>query len=104
MKKIFFIVIYYIFSASFTYAETLTGTILDKRNYPVGGMEVRLFNPSPEIGVSRPIYTNSNGVFFFDDVPYVSGYYDLECYWKGKLVYRGSIKVRGNESLPPINL
>ncbi len=84
------------------HAESLMGQVLNRRGFPVGGMEVRLFHPGP--GLSRSRYTDRNGFFYFDYVPPVGGSYDIEYYWKGQLIYRGPVTVRGNTQLPPIRL
>lgn len=83
-------------------SETLTGQVLDKRGIPVPGMEVRLYHPGP--GLSRPRYTNQNGIYFFNFVPPVQGSYSIEYYWRGRLIYRGPVTVIGNTRLPPIRL
>ncbi len=85
-----------------SFAESLMGQVLDKRGVPITGMEVRLYHPKS--GLSRPRYTNYEGVFFFDFVPAVRGNYDIEYYWKGQLIYRGSVFVQGNVRLQPIRL
>ena len=83
-------------------AESLIGQVVDRRSIPITGMEVRLFHPGP--GLSRPRYTDARGVFFFDFVPPVRGRYDIEYYWKGELIYRGSISIVGNTQLPTLAL
>ncbi len=82
------------------FAETVMGQVLDKNGSPITGMEIKLFHP--ESGLSRPRYTDERGKFFFDFVRSVEGNYDIEYYWKGNLIYRGSIQVRGNVQLPSI--
>ena len=85
-----------------SFAETLSGQVVDKQGIPVPGMEVKLFHP--EQGASRPRYTNQKGVFNFDYVPPVQGSYDIELYWMGQLVFRKSIAVKGDVELDPIHL
>ena len=85
-----------------SFAETLSGQVVDKQGIPVPGMEVKLFHP--EQGTSRPRYTNQKGVFYFDYVPQVQGTYDIELYWRGELVFRKSIAVTGDVELDPIHL
>ena len=85
-----------------SFAETLMGQVLNNSGIPVPGMEVRLFHPGP--GLSKPVYTNGDGVFYFSFVPIVPGSYDLEFYWRGNIVFRRSVLVRGNTRLAPLNL
>lgn len=82
-----------------TVAESLMGQVLDSRGLPVPGMEVVLYHP--QVGESRQRYTSKNGVFYFDYVPLVRGLYDIEFYWRGTLVYRDRIFIKGNLKLPP---
>lgn len=98
---IFVLLLSYLFPLT-SFAESLMGQVVDRRGIPIPGMEVQLYHPDP--GVSRPRYTDREGIFFFDYVPPVNGYYDIEYYWRGRLIYRGSIQVIGNVQLPPITL
>ncbi|VAW44280.1 hypothetical protein MNBD_GAMMA04-79 [hydrothermal vent metagenome] len=98
---IFVLLLSYLFSMT-SFAESLKGQVVDRHDVPVPGMEVRLYHPDP--GVSRPRYTDRDGIFFFNYVPPVNGYYDIEYYWRGELIYRGSVQVIGNVQLPPIIL
>jgi len=82
-----------------TSAESLMGQVLDRRGIPVPGMEVVLYNP--DAGLSRSRYTSRDGVFYFNFVPLVRGQYDIEFYWRGNLVYRDRIVIRGNLQLAP---
>ncbi len=84
------------------YAETLMGKILDKRGTPVPGVKVILYHPIP--GESSPQFTDYDGIFYFSFVSFQRGPYDLEFYWRGKLIFRSSITVRGHMQLEPIRL
>ena len=107
MKISRYLIIIFVLLLSFflpmkSFAESLRGRVLNRGGVPVTGMEVRLFHPRS--GVSRPRYTNRDGVFYFDYVPRVNGNYNIEYYWKGRLVYRGIIQVLGSVNLPDTRL
>lgn len=84
-------------------AETLRGTVRDKGSgKPIPGLEVKLYHPAE--GESRPTYTNQYGEFYFPFVPYQSDPYDLEFYWRERLIFREQIKIRGDQNVGPYDL
>jgi hypothetical protein len=84
-------------------AETLRGTVLDSRTgVPVPGMKVILYHPA--VREIRPQYTDRYGKFYFTFVPHQNGPYDLEFYWRDKLIFRDRIEIQGDMELPPYSL
>ena len=82
-------------------AASLIGQVIDgRRDTPIPGMEVVLYHP--QVGPSRPRYTGPDGVFFFSYVPRVRGDYDLEFYWRGRLIDRIRISIEGDVRMDPI--
>ncbi|MCK5888644.1 MAG: carboxypeptidase regulatory-like domain-containing protein [Methylococcales bacterium] len=79
-------------------AESLKGKVVDKKGKPITGMIIKLFHPKH--GMSRPRYTNKRGQFHFRAIPSSKGQYDIEYYWKDRLVHRERITVKGDTRLP----
>jgi hypothetical protein len=79
---------------------TLVGTIKSARSVPVAGLEVYLVHP--QIGRSRPAYTDAHGQFRLSSVPDINDLYFLEVYWDDDLVYWDRVRVQGYTPLAPI--
>jgi hypothetical protein len=81
---------------------TLVGTIKSSRGIPVAGLEVYLVHP--QIGRSRPAYTDAYGQFRIPSVPTIDDPYFLEVYWDDDLVYWIKVRVQGYTQAPPITV
>lgn len=84
------------------FAESLMGQVQDRGGRPIPGVEVILYNPA--VGPSSPRFTDYNGIFYFPYVPFQSSGYDLEFYWRRRLIFRRRISIQGHIRLPPIRL
>src|SRR6266480_1553612 len=60
---------------------------------PVAGVTVSLVHPV--IGRSTPVFSNSNGEFFFPSVPPRPDSYFIEAYWGNQLLFRNSLYYNG---------
>jgi len=101
-KKLSTLIILLSLIISNTYAESLSGQVLNDKGVFIPGMEIKLYHPA--IGESKPRYTNKKGKFYFYNVPKLKGVYNVEYYWRGKLVHRASVSILGKTKLPPLHL
>jgi hypothetical protein len=69
------------------------GTVTNKYNQPVPGVTVSLFHA--ELGRGSSTVTDSYGRYSIYKVPIHSKPYYIEVYWGSRLIYRATIKVRG---------
>ncbi len=80
----------------------VTGTILNRGNQPIPGLNVYLVHPKE--GRSSPRRTDNWGRFSFLDVPIRSDPYYLEVYWGKDLMYRNTVIVDRDKNLGNITL
>lgn len=105
IKLALIVTIFLILFSNSVYAETLSGVVINRLNQPMPGLTVSLVHPNA--GRSYPSTTDNIGRFFFSNVPLVppaTGPFYLEIYWGNQLLYRNTVVIRGNVTLPPIYL
>jgi len=77
------------------------GQVISQARGPVGGVTVSLVHPT--LGRSTPVFTDSQGHYFFANVPSQGTYY-LEAYWGNNLLYRDTVNYSGGSVSHNINL
>jgi hypothetical protein len=83
-------------------AETITGSVQNRRNNPIPGLTVSLVHP--KVGRSTPSVTNEAGQYFIPNIPAIRDAFYLEIYWGHQLLYRKPIRIKGNVKFNPITL
>jgi len=68
------------------------GQVISQTRGAVSGVTVSLVHPT--LGRSTPVFTDSQGHYFFANVPSQGTYY-VEAYWGSKLLYRGTVNYSG---------
>jgi hypothetical protein len=72
------------------------GQVVSQTRGPLSGITVSLVHPT--LGRSTPVFSQSNGYYFFASVPSGQTYY-IEAYWGSNLLYRGTVNYLGG-SIP----
>jgi hypothetical protein len=80
----------------------VSGRIVRGDGSPVPGLTVSLVHP--QVGRSQPISSDETGHFVFYNVPIQPDAYYVEVYWGDRLIYRNTVLVHGDFTIPDIVL
>ena len=78
--------------------STLQGTVIDRANRPIPGLQVSVANLS--VGRSRTAYTDAQGHYALAEIPASPQPYSLEVYWGTRLVHSERVTAAGRGNLP----